>query len=585
MGMKSIIKVLFLLLMLTNSIKAEETEEENVVVITCGYSAWTPQSETRKSFLGNEFDLLAYDKNFLYAVDHRFLYATSKSSNKLIHKIPLKDPSIDWIYDIKIKNSILVITGFSANLQQTSIIRYKVSDSSLSKLDEYIIESTVKEDGDESNWFHSPLAINDKALFLIETRSINSVNIYKVLKESRDLISSHTLLNADLDIFDDFMLFADVFKHSIQFRVYKSNLNFDFSESDGYRAYKFINYEEFDQFNEAGSAYLNYFAYLSHNQINENIKIEPYSYLLTFDLVTEKYKVRPYKSMPASGWDVSLGYLNAENVRSNVFNIYYDNEDENEYRLELDSTWGEKRSISLLQPDGLIDFEYKAFGKSFFYISEYGQEGDYLNTQLFYLNDHDSQFNQITIEHSTNQIKTFGDYFLAVGNSPDGSFNLSLFKGHSMQLLTSMLLDDFVDVGAMDEMTGAIKLSRDKFIVPIWASYKRDAKKYDHAYEVSDEYNNGYQLLLVAVSKGKMQLITSLDMNIYNNDHCSSHCDEDPKEFWDNRRVITDGNQITLIKGSQIDILEFNKNFEYTHNIINLREANDSKSNDIQSYY
>ncbi|NVJ66645.1 MAG: hypothetical protein HWE16_09150 [Gammaproteobacteria bacterium] len=563
---------LLLLLIFTCAVKAEETEEEELIVVT-GCGPMDPLPESYKKDLSTGFQLSVASNKHIYTVDHKKLYQISRKEVLLEQTIDLASDDKDWIFDVALKNKILVVLGYSVENQANKILRYRLTSGGLQKLDEYRIEFPPKEKDSKQRNFNAPLVVNDKAIFFKRSLYFDSFKIYRIFRGREELVRDIQLENLDGENFSQVILFADLFKTQIEFRDFPNEISYSLGETDGFRAYSFIAYEDIVEFKTKISAYNDYISYLTAHHSSQIEKATPYSYLLTFDLITERYKLRAFESFPFENWELELDLYDNNGIVQNKFYVYENDDWDRVFRLELTPSWHTKRKIPLMTSLGELSVELGAFDKNFLSISDDSHESEILSTKLFWLDEYNENLKEVELNQSVNYMMPIGKNLLTKGNSLDGVLQYSLIDGKDVRSEWVLKLDDYVDALADDEAHQFLILESDKYLVPSWVALKNKTEKSDLMFDAIDFDLNAYNLLLLGLHKNQMQVIDSYDLSVFDNGHCQVHCDGDPADYWDNRRILTDKNQVIILKGSIVDVYEFDRNFKYTKKSLNLRNS------------
>ncbi len=570
--------VLFFNVGLEASVTVDTDEgEENLVVISCGGGRMMPQPSMFPNNSNNSFQTNAYSNKYIFSVDHQKLYITDKKSAKLLKSLTIGSVNEDWVFDVAYKNKFLVVFGFSAEEQANKIVRFRFDGQQLSKIDQYRIEFPAKDDYDVRS-FSSPLTIHSKLVANYSSWNFKAFKIYRELEGSRELLRDLFLENQDGENYTNITLFADVFSHNMDFRSLLQNHGYNWSENDGYRSYQFLSHDDIKRFASKISNYNNYLSYTTDYHLFDELKTTPSSYLLTLDFVTERFKVRAFDKLPAENWEIDFSYQNSEQVLSNVFNAYNDNGDE--LHLHLNGDWSPRLIVPMENEAGGFE-SVEMFNTHYYYIEDYyhNYEVSERYQKLHYVKDKESELMAVELNHGINHLEAVGHSIIARGNNNNDILSLSILDKNDHTVQSEFQLDGFVDVA--DNDVKLLKLGVNKYLYVVWTSRKELAEKDDLSFEPLDEYGNGYELVFIAIDNGHMQLIHTESLDIYSNNHCSSYCHEDPKEFWDNRHLMVDDNKLIIRKASNIDIFEFDANFKFTRKFLDLSAPDGLKSNDL----
>lgn len=550
-------------------------EEERIVVIGCG-RRMPPQPEMWKLNESNSFKQNITSSKHIFSLDHKKLYMLQKDSGKLLKTIDINPNNEDWVFDIAIRNKILVAFGFSAEQQANKIYRFRLAGNNLHYLDEYRIEFPANE-FDGENGFKTPFIVNDKAVINYNSSDFVSFKVYKSKHGFPELIRDYYLKSQDNKNFTSITVFADVFKAQMDFRATFHNMGYSGSDTDGYRAYELVNFEDLEEFSSEMSNYNDYIAHLTNYQLTNDTPNLKSNRLLTFDFITERFKTRAFEQISDNEWSLDLSSVTVNKVSDNSFSIW--GEEDKSYQLFLNPDWSVRAKIATETEPGYFGLQFKAFNKDYFFIDDNSVEADLPHQKLYFLTQNENALRSLELAHGVNYMQKVGKQLVLKGSNQDGSLSFSLLDGASHSHINTLVLDDYVDPSFDDSKL--IKISTGKYVLATWVMSKNNADMSELPYEPKNEFGNGYDLLFIGISSGEMKLIHSENIDVSNNGHCINYCDEDSKYFWDNRRVLIDKKQLVLRKGSLVEIFEFDSNFRFTKKTTDLLNPDGLKSDDL----
>ncbi len=553
-----------------SSISYASEDEERVVILSHG--PMPPWAEMHHSSDTNSLNLNTQSGSLLYSVDHRNLYVIDKNSSKLLDIVNINPLNEDWVFHIGVKNGLLVVFGFSPKLQANKIIRYKESQGVIKQLDHYVVEFLPNE-YDGINNFNSPLIVGNKIVVHYESRDFLSFKVFKVNAKGKKLVRDLHLKNLDEKNFSDITVFFDVFRQNMDIREVLQNDGYSWNGVDGYKAYQQVYSEDIKKFDKESTLYSDYFSFITNHYVYQQQSEAPYNYLLTLDFDSESFSFRPFDKLPKGDWDIDFYPSANSQITNHSFSA--SNPKGEEMQLFLNEDWSPRLIVPIANPRGWFS-QYSAFNKTYFFIADdsYRSKDIELQTSLYYVDEYDAEMKSVDLKHSINTVMRVDSLLIIQGNDKSGVLNITIIDPNDHQIISSKKVKGYVDVLA-DEIK-SIKLDDNKYVLMAWAATKENVKKYEQDFEMKDEYGNDYELLLLSFDKGKIKVVGNENLDVLDNNHCINHCMEDPKDFWDNRRILLNDTQVIIRKGSDVDFINFDTNFKYQKTTLVLPNSNGS---------